>query len=262
MKLITITDLNIPSLQIYRQLRDNAVTKDNSFIADSPKVVSMLLETDLEVRSILATQKFYHDNKALIEQKEIPLLYVADKALMKEIVGHNIHHGVMMHGVRPSQTPLSEMGDHIIMLENITKNENVGAIARSAAALEVNSFIVSEKSPHPYGRKALRVSMGYVSQLQIESYHDIFSTLAQLKSLGYMIFGAEVREDAIPLQKAKVPEKWVLLMGDEHTGLSEEILNACDATIMIEMSHDVKSFNVGVAASIMMYHFKNGNTLS
>ena len=143
-----------------------------------------------------------------------------------------------------------------MMLENITKNENVGAIARSAAALEVNSFIFSEKSPHPYGRKALRVSMGYVSQLQIKSYHDIFSTLEQLKDLGYMIFAAEVREYAIPLQKVKVPEKWVLLMGDEHTGLSEEILDACDSTIMIEMSQKVKSFNVGVAASIMMYHFK------
>ncbi len=260
MNFITITDLDIPSLQIYRQLRDNAVTKDNSFIADSPKVVSMLLETDIQVRSILATEKFYHDNKELIEKKEIPQLYVADKKVMKDIVGHNIHHGVMMHGIRPSQTPIEEMGNHIIMLENITKNENVGAIARSAAALEVDSFIVSEKSPHPYGRKALRVSMGYVSQLKIESYDDIFSTLERLKRLGYKIFAAEVTDDAIPLQKVKVPEKWVLLMGDEHTGLNEEILEACDATIMIEMSPEVKSFNVAVASSIMMYHFKKGKS--
>lgn len=260
MKLTTITDLSIPSLQIYRQLRDNVVTKDNSFIADSPKVVSMLLETDIEVRSILATEKFFLDNQALIEKRGIPLLYVADKSVMKDIVGHNIHHGVMMHGIRPSQTPIEEMGNHIIMLENITKNENVGAIARSAAALEVDSFIVSEKSPHPFGRKTLRVSMGYVSQLKIESYEDIFSTIERLKRLGYKIFAAEVTDDAIPLQKVKVPEKWVLLMGDEHTGLSKEILNACDATIMIEMSPEVKSFNVAVASSIMMYHFKKGNS--
>jgi len=260
MNLITITDLDIPSLQIYRQLRDNAVTKDNSFIADSPKVVSMLLETDIEVRSILATEKFYHDNQALIETKDIPLLYIADKSVMKDIVGHNIHHGVMMHGIRPFQTPIEKMGNHIIMLENITKNENVGAIARSAAALEVDSFIVSQKSPHPFGRKALRVSMGYVSQLKIETYHDIFATLERLKSLGYKIFAAEVTEDAIPLQKVKAPERWVLLMGDEHAGISKEILAVCDKTIMIEMSSEVKSFNVAVASSIMMYHFKKGNS--
>ena len=256
MKLTTITDLKIPSLQIYRHLRDNAVTKDNSFIADSPKVVSMLLETDIEVRSILATEKFYHEYHTLIESKKIPLLYVADKNVMKDIVGHNIHHGVMMHGIRPVQTPIKEMGNHIIMLENITKNENVGAIARSAAALEVDSFIISQKSPHPFGRKALRVSMGYVSQLKIDTYHDIFETIEELHALGYKIFAAEVTRDAIPLQEVSVPGKWVLLMGDEHAGISEEILKVCDETIMIEMSPTVKSFNVAVASSLMMYHFK------
>ena len=51
MNFTTITDLNIPELQIYRHLRDNAVTEDNSFIADSPKVVNMLLKTSIEVHS-------------------------------------------------------------------------------------------------------------------------------------------------------------------------------------------------------------------
>ncbi|MCH2208418.1 MAG: RNA methyltransferase, partial [Lentisphaerales bacterium] len=70
MNLTPITNLDIPELQIYRHLRDNAVTKDNSFIADSPKVVNMLLETDIEVRSILATEKYFQDNKELIEAKD------------------------------------------------------------------------------------------------------------------------------------------------------------------------------------------------
>jgi tRNA G18 (ribose-2'-O)-methylase SpoU len=255
MNLTYINDFNIPEIQIYRHLRDNIVTKDNSFIADSPKVVLMLLNTETQIRSILATRKFYDENEALIKRKNIPTLFVADKVMMREIVGHNIHHGVMMHGIRPAQTPLEQMGNQIIMLENITKNENIGAIARSAAALDIDSFIVSEKSPHPFGRKALRVSMGYASQLKIESYHDIFETLDLLKALGYKIFAAEVTEDATMLQQVQVPKKWVLLMGDEHIGLSKEILEACDETVMIEMSSGVKSFNVAVASSIMMYHF-------
>jgi hypothetical protein len=54
--LTKITDLKLPELQIYRTLRDNMTTKDNSFIADSPKVVDMLLQSDIKVRSILATE--------------------------------------------------------------------------------------------------------------------------------------------------------------------------------------------------------------
>jgi len=255
MNLTTITDLNIPLLQIYRHLRDNVVTKDNSFIADSPKVVNLLLETSIEVRSILATKKYFEENRKLIEQKEIPNLYVADKNLMKTIVGHNVHHGVMMHGIRPCETPLKEMGDKIVLLDALSKNDNVGAIARSCAALGVDSFVVAQKAPHPYGRRALRVSMGYVSKLKIHTYDDIFFTIKILKADGYKVFAAEAIKKATPLKSVKIPKKWVLLLGHEDNGLSKEILDASDEIVKIEMSADVKSFNVGIAASILLYQF-------
>jgi len=253
MTLTPITDLNIPSIKIYKQLRDNATTNDNSFIADSPKVVLKLLESDLEIRSILATKKFYDEHKDLIKEKNIPLLYVADKNLMREVVGHNIHHGVMMHGKRPSLTPIEDLDDQIIILHDISKNENVGAISRSAVALGVNSLLVSKKSPHPYGRKALRVSMGYVSNLKITEYDDISSTIGILKKLGYKIIAAEITENSINLQDLKVPKKWVLIMGDEHFGISDEVLELCDKVVSIQMKSDVKSFNVTVACSILVY---------
>ncbi|MDD2449344.1 MAG: TrmH family RNA methyltransferase [Sulfurimonas sp.] len=52
-------------------------------------------------------------------------------------------------------------------------------------------------------------------------------------------------------------EKWALLMGHEGLGISEEILSLCDEVLSIEMAEGVKSFNVGVAASIMMYQLKH-----
>ena len=61
MNLINIDDANIPELLIYQQLRDNAFTADNSFIADSSKVVNLILETDIEVKSIFATQTYYDE---------------------------------------------------------------------------------------------------------------------------------------------------------------------------------------------------------
>ncbi len=259
MNFTAISDLNISELQIYRHLRDNAVTKDNSFIADSPMVVNILLNTSIKIKSILATQKYYDENSELITQKNIPNLYVADKKLMKEIVGHNIHHGVMMHGIRPSETSLEALDDKIIMLDLLSKTDNVGSISRSAAALGIHSLLVPSKGPHPYGRRALRVSMGHVSKLKIHTYDDIFSTLRTLQEHGYKIFAAETTTDAISLQEVQIPKKWVILMGDEAHGISKEILNACDTVVKIEMSEDVKSFNVATAASILMYQFKMSN---
>ncbi|NQZ58235.1 MAG: RNA methyltransferase [Lentisphaeraceae bacterium] len=250
-----IENLDIPELQIYRHLRDNAVTSDNSFIADSPKVVNMLLETDIEVRSILATEKYFAENEELIKSKNIPALYVAGKKVMETIVGHRVHHGVMMHGVRPPESALSEMSDQILMLDEISKNDNVGAIARSAAALGVDSFVVPNHGPHPYGRRALRVSMGYVSKLKVNTYDDIFATIKNLQVDGYKVFAAEATEAATPLASVEVPQKWVLLMGHEGNGISQEVQDACDEVVQIEMEADIKSFNVGIAASILMYQF-------
>ena len=253
----TIDKSNANLLDIYRQLRDNAFTGDNSFIADSPKVVNMLLKTPIEVKSILATQEYYDEFKDLISQKEIPQLFLADKKLLETIVGHKIHHNAMMHAVRPEQTPLDKLGEHIVMLDEISSTENIGSIARSAAALGVDSYLLPKQGPHPYSRRALRVSMGHVSMLKTHLYDDISTTIKTLQSRGYTIFAAEVTKDSIALAEVDVPQKWVLLMGHEGKGISKEILDLCNKVVCIEMVEGVKSFNVGVAASIMMYQFKN-----
>jgi tRNA G18 (ribose-2'-O)-methylase SpoU len=255
--LIKIDDIDNPSLEIYKQLRDNAFREDNSFIADSPKVVNMLLGTDIEVKSILATQEYYDEFKELIEIKNIFKMYVASKDDMQRIVGHKIHHNCMMHGIRPKQFSLDALDDNIIMLDAITSTENVGSIARSAAALGVSSYLLPKQSPHPFSRRALRVSMGHACMLKTHIYDDIFSTIDTLKKRGYKIYAAEVTSDATMLSKVKVSKKWVLLMGHEGKGISKDVLDACDEVVSIEMQEGIKSFNVAVAASILMYKFKN-----
>ncbi len=256
MNYILVDDLDIHELKIYQQLRDNAFTPDNSFIADSPKVINKLLETPIQVKSILATKEYYDTYQALLSTKDIPRLYLADKKLMQEIVGHKIHHNAMMHGIRPEETPLDELGENIIMLDEISSTENIGSIARSAAALGVDSYLLPKQGPHPYGRRALRVSMGHMGMLRTHLYEDIFTTLKALKDRGYTIFAAEVTPDSIPLCEIQVPKKWVLLMGHEGKGISKEVLRVCDKEVKIEMTEGVKSFNVSVAASILMYQFK------
>ncbi|WP_415407831.1 TrmH family RNA methyltransferase [Sulfurovum sp. CS9] len=159
----------------------------------------------------------------------------------------------MMHGTRLAQATLEELDDHIIMLDEISSTQNIGSIARSAAALGVNSYLLPTYGPHPYSRRALRVSMGHISMLKTHLYDDIFKTIQTLKTNSYHIYAAEVIPGSTPLSNVKVADKWVLLMGHEGSGISQEILDICNEVLTIEMIEGVKSFNVGVAASIMMY---------
>jgi len=256
MKLIPISDINAPELQIYHQFREHAFKADGSFVADSPKVVNLLLEEGLEVRSILATQEYYDTYVSLLSSQEDAILYLATKEQMQNLVGHKIHHNVMMHGIRPKETPLEDLGNNILMLDEISSTQNVGAIARTMAGLGIDSYLVPSYAPHPYSRRALRVSMGHIAMLKVHIYTQLEETLLALKKEGYRIYGAEVTPDSTALSSVEVADKWVLLMGHEGFGLSAEILALCDEVVTIEMMEGVKSFNVGIAASIMMYQFK------
>jgi len=256
MTLISITDIHAPELHIYHQFREHAFKADGSFVADSPKVVNLLLESNIQVKSILATQEYYDKHTVLIATKKDAVFYLATKMQMQDIVGHKIHHNVMMHGIRPKDSPLEALDKHIIMLDEISSTQNIGSIARSAAAIGINSYLLPSYGPHPYSRRALRVSMGHVSLLKTHIYSDISKTILKLKSYGYHIYAAEVTKDATLLNQVQVKDKWVLLMGHEGSGLSEEILDLCDEVISIEMTEGVKSFNVGVAASLIMYRLK------
>ena len=257
MKLISVGNFNISELEIYHTMRDNAFNELNSFVADSPKVVNILLSTDLEIKSILATKEYYDEFKELIKTKNISNLYLATKEQMQSIVGHKIHHNCMAHGIRPKEISIDKLDDNILMLDEITSTENIGSIARGAAALGVNSYLVPSNAPHPYARRALRVSMGHVSKLKVSIYDDIYQAITKLKFLGYKIYAAEITQYSTPLKDINVAAKWVLLMGHEGKGLSKEILEVCDEVVTIEMAQDVRSLNVAVASSILIYQFKN-----
>jgi len=255
--IIKIDDIKDERLKVYHALRDKGILNDGSFIADSPKVVNLILEqTDMEIQSILATPEYYKEHSTLIKSRNITFLYEASKKEISKIVGHKIHHNCMMHAKRPKEYSLEELDKNILLLDNITSSENVGAIARSMAALDVHSIMLGKTSPHPFNRRALRVSMGYASMLKIHVYEDIKASIQVLKNLGYTIYAAEVTEDSTPLASLKAAEKWVLIMGHEGFGIADDILALCDKIVTIEMQADVKSFNVAIAASIMMYNFK------
>ncbi|MDF1877863.1 RNA methyltransferase [Sulfurimonas sp. SAG-AH-194-L11] len=255
--LIKIDDINIPDLEIYSSLRESAFREDGSFIADSPKVVNLVLDSDVTVKSMLATQEYYDEFCDFLEDKKIPKKYLTTKEEMKKIVGHKIHHNCMMHGIRPSDITLEALGDEVLLLDGITSAENVGSIVRSCAALGVGSLVIANETPHPFNRRALRVSMGYSTFIRTHVHKDIKSSIKRLKSKGYRVFAAEVALDSTPLREVKTPDKWVLVMGHEGRGIAGDILSLCDEIVTIEMQEGVKSFNVGVAASLMMYKFMN-----
>jgi tRNA G18 (ribose-2'-O)-methylase SpoU len=256
-ELIEVDDLEDESLKIYHQMRDNTFDAQNSFVADSPKVVNILLQRDIEIKSILATKEYYDEFSSLVSKKDEIICYVAKKEQMQRLTGHKLHHNCMAHGIRPKESSLEDMSDKMVLLDNITSNQNVGSIARSMAGFGIDSYLLSKRSPHPYGRRALRVSMGYISDLKYMIYEDVISVIRELKKLGYKIYAAEFNEESISIKKLDAHQKCVLILGSEGHGVSQDVLNLCDKVVHVDMAEGVKSFNVSIAAAVMMHELIN-----
>jgi len=252
-----VDNIDILELDVYSSLRENVFRNDNSFIADSPKVVNLILKNDIQIKSILATAEYYNEFSELIDKNEIPLKYITTKAEMKKIVGHKIHHNCMLHGIRPKNINIEDIGVSAVLLDNITSSENVGSIVRSCVAIGIDSLLISKETPHPFNRRSLRVSMGHSSMIKTHIYNSIIDTILILKELGYKVYAAEVYDGSVELSKVDVSKKWILILGHEGRGISKEVLDLCDEVVSIEMQDGIKSFNVSVAAAIIMYQFKN-----
>ncbi|WP_456322342.1 TrmH family RNA methyltransferase [Hydrogenimonas sp.] len=259
MNILPIETIDIPELAPYRTLRGNLFDRDGSFVADSPRVVGLLLESGLRFKSLLCTPEYFDKERGRIEAADVPKVYLGEREILEKVVGHSIHHNVMAHVIRPENTPLSHLPDRVVMLTRLNNLENVGAIARSAAALGVGGYAVPEAGPHPYGRRAIRVSMGYVTKLKVHRYKDILSTLESFRQSGYTLIAAEAVSTAIPLSSYAPPSgKWVLVLGNEEDGVAPEVLQACDVAVKIEMEPGIASFNVATAGAIIMHWLRFG----
>lgn len=259
MEIISLETIDLPELAPYRTLRGNLFDRDGSFVADSPRVVGLLLESALQFKSLLCTPEYFDRERERIEAAGVPTVYLGEREVLEGIVGHSVHHNVMAHLIRPENVPLEELPDRAVVLTRLNNLENVGAIARSAAALGIGGYVVPEAGPHPYGRRSIRVSTGHVTKLKVHLYEAILPTLERLRELGYTLIAAEAAPGAKPLSRYTPPTgNWALILGNEEEGVPPEVLEACDAVVKIEMEPGVASFNVATAGAIIMHWLRYG----
>lgn len=135
----------------------------------------------------------------------------------------------------------------VLVLEDLQDPANVGSLLRSALAFGFKKVFLSNVSADVYNDKVLRASQGAFFQLDIERV-DIKESLKKLKSEGYNIVATTLGGS----NKIKESEKLALVLGNEGSGISLDIIKLSDQVVTIKTS-DVESLNVLVAGSILMY---------
>ncbi len=268
--IIEITDLNIPELDIYARLSEVQLLRYNEpdlglFICESPKVISRALDAGYTPISMLVENKEIKDEVLEIIERcsDIPV-YTANYETLSQLTGFNLTRGMlcaMKRNPLPSVEETIKNARRIAVMEDVVNPTNVGAIFRSAAALNMDAILLTPACSNPLYRRAARVSMGTVFQAPWTFFEhgpseDINqSYIKQLQNLGFKTVAFALRDDSIAIDDPLLAseEKLAIILGTEGEGLKDSTLANCDYTVKIPMSHGVDSLNVAAASAIAFW---------
>lgn len=278
--IIEITDLNIPELDIYARLSEGQLLHYNEpdlgiFIAESPKVIVRALEADYQPISILVERREIKGEVCDIIDRcgDIPV-YTADYEVLTQLTGFNLTRGMLCAMQRKKLPSVEEVvagARRIAVLEDVVNPTNVGAIFRSAAALNMDAVLLTPACSDPLYRRAIRVSMGTVFQIPWtyleapisdvekntaeETKVSSGANLAKLQNLGFKTVAFALRDDSISIDDPSLcaEEKLAIILGTEGEGLADATIAGANYTVKIPMSHGVDSLNVAAASAVAFY---------
>lgn len=262
-----ITEFNDAYLDVYARLSENQLLnrdkpEDGIFIAESPKVIERALNAGYEPISVLVEDKQIDGEAApVLAMLSNTPVYTAEFDVLTQLTGFKLTRGMLCAMKRKPLADISEVisgAKRIAVLENIMNPTNIGAIIRSAAALNIDAVLITDDSSNPLYRRAIRVSMGTVFQIPwtIVSRENY---LSQLKSAGFKTVAFALRNDSVSIKDEilKNEEKLAVILGSEGDGLAESTLDACDYTVTIPMSNGVDSLNVAACSAVAFWMLGN-----
>ena len=267
-KVIRITDFYAPELDAYAHLTERELIHpqkgEGIFIAESPNVIHRALDAGFVPLSLLMEEKHVEGQarEVIARCGDIPI-YVSDLNVLTQLTGFALTRGVlcaMRRKALPDTEKVCKGARRIAVLENIMNPTNLGAIFRSAAALNMDAVLLTPGCCDPLYRRSVRVSMGTVFQIpwayigdRQESWPE--EGMARLRDLGFCTAAMALREDSIPVDDPHLANlnKLAVVLGTEGDGLADSTIASCDFIVRIPMSHQVDSLNVAAASAVAFW---------
>ena len=270
-KIIEISNFEASELDVYArltevQLLNREFPEKGLFIAESPLVIERTLNAGYEPVSFLV-EKRELETKAgeiLARCPDVPV-YTAEFDVLTKLTGFKLTRGMLCAMRRkplPDYMELCKNARRVAVLENVVNPTNLGAIIRSAAALNVDAVLLTPFCTDPLYRRAARVSMGTCFQIPwtfLPEGEWPEKALAKLRELGFVSCAMALKEDTLSVKDERLcrAERLAIVLGTEGEGLTDGAIAGCDYTVKIPMSHSVDSLNVAAASAVAFWQLCN-----
>lgn len=280
---------NDSALDPFRDMPDRRRRADGGrFVVESPRCVTRFLDAAASGRFKVDAVVADPDHVELLERAAAlgATVFSADDAVITEASGYHFHAGCLALGIRPPRPedidglvrdvlPESTPRTVLLALAGVTSMDNIGGVFRSVAALGAHGLVLDHACADPLLRRCIRISMGQVFRVSWANSPSLPEGLARLrKTHGFKSIGLENLPEASSLNTLAgdaedevdgIPDRVVVVVGNEGHGLDAEVLDACDTIRRIEGppslpegegpgEADERSLNASTAASIAIHH--------
>lgn len=231
-------------------------------------VMAVLNNKNRRISKILCTKDNFDELKAVCRQNDINigLLNTVDKKEIDRILPRDaVHQGFAVYCSELEDYSLEDiciMADeksrcHVLVLDQVTDPQNIGAIIRSCVAFDALALILQDKnSPAETGAMA-KASAGTIENLPICRVTNLSRAIQQLKEAGFWTIGMDGYATTY-IDEIDKSGKTAIVMGSEGKGLRRLVEESCDTTVKLPISDKVESLNVSTAAAIALYEINKG----
>ena len=253
----TVTSLKNPVVQEARALanaKDRA--RQQAFLLDGEHMVGEGLHVCPErVKTVFVDEKRAERYAQLLELAQGEICAVPEHVLAA-ISQVKTPQGIAAVCELPKPYALEELGNRLILLENVQDPGNVGTVLRTLDAAGLDGCIFTPGCADPFGPKTLRATMGSIFRVPMGNVADAAEAARALAQNGYAVIAAAL--DGEPFyERGPLPEKWCVLIGNEGQGLTPQAQFACTHRYRLPMRGGAESLNAAVAAAIFMYELMN-----
>ncbi len=201
----------------------------------------------------------YHELMVEVRKFNIPFQIVPVERI--ELVTRKNHQGVLawlslieFQKVENLLPMIFEKGEDplIIALDGVSDVRNFGAIVRSADCLGAHGIVIPEKGSARITADAIKTSAGALHSFPVCREKSIVRSVEFLKQSGLKVIAA-TEKSGLEISEADLKGPVVIIMGAEDKGISRELLALADQSVKIQMTGNIASLNVSVAAGILLY---------
>lgn len=220
--------------------------------------ISALKNPNRKIKKLLITAENKKDIDALnlniryevVEKKDIDKLFSKDA----------VHQGFALYTNRLESISLEDLIElsthkekcHILILDQVSDPQNIGAIIRSCAAFNTLGLIVQDKNSPLETSSMVKASAGTIEYLPICRTTNLNRAIEKLKENNFWVIGMDGYATTT-IDKINKSGKTAIVMGSEGKGMRRLVEENCDSTVKLPISENVESLNVSTAAAIALY---------